>query len=89
MKKSLILILLIFTSCGEGNTARTRCAGDAKSNNSTVTETDSCLKVLPIYYGSNNTDPRDQGNYNRLLISCLLYNVEMWKCEKKSNILPP
>lgn len=90
MRKVLMAFLsttLIFIACGEGNTKRTRCNGEVKSNNNTVIDTDRCLRFLSISYGK--TDSENQNLFNRTLISCLLYNMEMYKCEKKSNILPP
>ena len=87
MRKVLMVFLVIvvtFIACGDGNTERTRCASDARDSGALDPET--CAVTLGIAYG----DPI----YNKLMIDftilgCLNYNLALYKCEKKSNILPP
>ena len=84
-KKSLIIVSIFLFACIQQtnestNTKRTRCNRDARDK---MMRKDICEKILPIYYGKQDIQRQ------KTLTLCLLYNVEMYKCEKKSNILPP
>ena len=88
-KKSLIIVSIFLFACIQQtnestNTKRTRCNRNAAD---TMLRKDICEIILPIYYGKQ--DIQRQKTFNDTLTLCLLYNVEMYKCEKKSNILPP
>ena len=88
-KKSLIIVSIFLFACIQQtnestNTKRTRCNRDARDK---MMRKDICEKILPIYYGKQ--DIQRQKTFNDTLTLCLLYNLEMYKCEKKSNVLPP
>ncbi len=86
---SILIILSIFLfAClkqtnESTNTKRTRCNRNAAD---TMLRKDICEIILPIYYGK--PDPQRQKTFNDTLTLCLLYNLEMYKCEKKSDVLP-
>ncbi len=89
LKFFLFLLILCLVTClkqtnESTNTERTRCNRNAAD---TMLRTDLCLKILPLDYGK--PDPQRQKAFNDMLTLCLLYNLEMYKCEKKSNVLPP
>lgn len=80
---TLMILATILISCTGADTERTRCNRNARENG---LETDMCMVLLPLFYGK--TDPERQRLFDYILVNCLLYNVEMYKCEKKSNIFP-
>ncbi len=87
MKKVLLVFLVIglaFVACGDGNTKRTRCNSDVMNSNGLL-DTETCILFLSMDFGK----PERQTSFNSILFQCLRYNLEMYKCEKKSNILPP
>lgn len=100
MKKILVVFLviaLIFICCDtdRGYTARSRCANDVFSNESAMPPEFCAIFLGGLSSSSGSSETTDaQKKTNELfsdlfLIQCLNYNLEMYKCEKKSNILPP
>ncbi|MBK7058626.1 MAG: hypothetical protein IPH52_26975 [Leptospiraceae bacterium] len=86
MKKVFLVFLVIavtFIACGDGNTERTRCARDARDSG--ALDTEACVVALGLYQGK----PEYKLDFDLILLGCLNYNAAMYKCEKKSNILPP
>ncbi len=79
-----LVIGLAFIACGDGNTKRTRCNSDAL-NSQSMLDTELCGLMLGIFFGKSQF----RNEFDGILIQCLNYNLEMYKCEKKSNILPP
>lgn len=94
MKKVLIVFLVnvvTFTYCNtdKGTTQRTRCGYNVFSNELAL-QPNACVVVLSLAASLATKDPKiGQPFFDLTLIQCLNYNYEMYKCEKKSNILPP
>ena len=91
MKKLLFVFALsLFIACADGTTKRTRCKSDTSYDQGTL-DPKLCSEFLIVSYNPNTKLSAEalQATRNIILLMCATYSTRMYKCEKKSNILPP
>lgn len=86
MKKIIILIFVYIISCSDSVTERQKCKEDVLFRDEMVMDPETCIILLSAAAGRN--DVAANSGRDLVLVSCLKYNYKMWKCAKKSNILP-